>query len=123
MSDRNVIAKARRQRRVRYRLKQLNAGSSSLRLSVFRSSKHIYAQIIDDTAGKTVVAASSADKDFKGALKTGANTDAAKQVGILLGKRSVAAGINKVFFDRGFYMYHGRVKALADGAREGGLEF
>jgi len=93
------------------------------RLSVFRSSKHIYAQIIDDEAGKTLVAASSLDKDLREKLKTGADTGAAAEVGKLLAERAVAAGVKDVVFDRGRYLYHGRVKALADGAREGGLNF
>ena len=91
------------------------------RLSVFRSSKHIYAQIIDDEAGKTLAAASSLDKDLREKLKTGADTAAAAEVGKLVAERAVAAGVKDVVFDRGRYLYHGRVKALADGAREGGL--
>jgi len=93
------------------------------RLSVFRSSKHIYAQIIDDDAGKTLAAASSLDKDLRESLKTGADTAAAAEVGKLVAARAVAAGVKDVVFDRGPYLYHGRVKALADGAREGGLNF
>jgi len=93
------------------------------RLSVFRSSKHIYAQIIDDDAGKTLAAASSLDKDLREKLKTGADTAAAAEVGKLVAERAVAAGVKDVVFDRGRYLYHGRVKALADGAREGGLNF
>jgi large subunit ribosomal protein L18 len=92
-------------------------------LSVFRSSKHIYAQIIDDTNGVTLVAASSVEKDLKGSLKTGADTDAAAKVGALVAERAVKAGISDVVFDRGGYRYHGRVKALADAAREAGLTF
>jgi large subunit ribosomal protein L18 len=90
---------------------------------VFRSSKHIYAQLIDDAKGKTVAAASSLDKDLRGQLKTGADTAAAAEVGKLLAARAVSAGVKDVVFDRGRYLYHGRVKALADGAREGGLNF
>jgi large subunit ribosomal protein L18 len=93
------------------------------RLSVFRSSKHIYAQIIDDEAGKTLAAASSLDKDLREKLKTGADTAAAAEVGKLVAERAVAAGVKDVVLDRGRYLYHGRVKALADGAREGGLNF
>jgi large subunit ribosomal protein L18 len=112
---------ARRQRRARLQIRK-NAGGR-VRLSIFRSSKHIYAQIIDDAKGHTVAAASSLDKDLKGKLKTGADTAAAKEVGKLVATRAVAAGVKAVVFDRGGYIYHGRVKALADGAREGGLSF
>ena len=93
------------------------------RLSIFRSSKHIYAQVIDDAAGKTLAAASSRDGDLKGKLKTGADTAAAAEVGKLLAERAAKAGVKDVVFDRGRYLFHGRVKALADGAREGGLNF
>ncbi len=93
------------------------------RLSVFRSSKQIYAQIIDDEKGITVASASSLEKDNRDALKTGANVDAAKRIGELIAQRAVEAGVSEVVFDRGAYMYHGRVKALAEGAREGGLKF
>ena len=111
----------RRSRRVRHTLKR--AANGRARLSVFRSSRHIYAQVIDDEAGKTLAAASTLDKDLRTALKTGANVDAAKAVGKLIAERAKAAGIDKVVFDRGGYIYHGRVKALADAAREGGLDF
>jgi large subunit ribosomal protein L18 len=111
----------RRIRRVRRAIQ--SAAHGRLRLSIFRSSKHIYAQVIDDAAGKTLAAASSRDKDFAGKLKTGADRDAASQVGKLVAERAVAAGVKDVVFDRGAYLYHGRVKALADGAREGGLNF
>jgi large subunit ribosomal protein L18 len=90
---------------------------------VFRSGKHIYAQIIDDAAGRTVAAASTLDKDLKAALKTGADKQAASAVGRLIAERSKAAGVVAVVFDRGSYLYHGRVKALAEAAREGGLDF
>ena len=90
------------------------------RLNVFRSATHIYAQIIDDVTGKTLVAASSLEKDFS---CEGTKTDAAKQVGINVAERAKAKGIDTVVFDRGGYVYHGRVKALAEGAREGGLQF
>jgi large subunit ribosomal protein L18 len=92
-------------------------------LSVFRSSQHIYAQVIDDTAGTTLVSASSREKDLRGSLKTGADIAAAKEVGRLVAERAKAKGVKKVVFDRGGYLFHGRVKALADAAREGGLEF
>jgi large subunit ribosomal protein L18 len=93
------------------------------RLCVYRSLDHIYAQIIDDRAGKTLVAASSADKDTKKNLKGGGNVAAAKVVGKEIAERAKAAGLAKVVFDRGGYKYHGRVKALADAAREAGLQF
>ena len=99
------------------------AASGRVRLSVFRSSKHIYAQVIDDVNGVTLAAASSVEKDMRGGLKTGANVDAAKAVGKLVAQRAVEKGIKEVVFDRGGYLYHGRVKALADAAREGGLSF
>jgi len=88
---------------------------------VFRSSKHIYAQLIDDAKGQTLAAASSLEKELKSTLKTGADKAAATAVGKLLAERAKKAGIDKVVFDRGGYRYHGRIKALADGAREGGL--
>ncbi len=92
-------------------------------MSVFRSGKHIYAQVIDDVERKTLAAASSLDKDLREALRTGADKDAAAAVGKLVAERAMAAGVTKVVFDRGAYLYHGRVKALADAAREGGLAF
>jgi large subunit ribosomal protein L18 len=99
------------------------AANGRPRLSVFRSSKQIYAQIIDDVRGHTVAAASTLEADLKGKLKTGATVDAAKEVGKLVAERAVAAGVKQVIFDRSGYLYHGRVKALADAAREGGLDF
>lgn len=111
----------RRRRRNRYALRQRAAGK--IRLSVFRSGKHIYGQLIDDTEGRTLAAASSVEKAMREALKTGADVEAAHQVGKALAERAKAAGIETVVFDRGGYRYHGRVKALADGAREGGLTF
>ena len=111
----------RRKRRVRVAVKK--AASGKPRLSVHRSSKNIYAQVIDDVAGKTLVAASTLEKDLKGALKTGADKAAAVAVGKLVAERAVKAGVKQVVFDRGAFLYHGRVKALADAAREGGLEF
>ena len=89
------------------------------RLCVFRSENNIYAQIIDDVAGNTLVSASSVEKDFEG----GGNCEAAKKVGVAIAERALAKGIEDVVFDRGGYIYHGRVKALAEGAREGGLKF
>jgi len=112
---------ARRQKRVRSRIRR--RATERPRLSVFRSSQHIYAQVIDDRRGVTLAAASSVDRDLKTNLKTGANVDAAKEVGRLIAARAVAAGIKEVVFDRGGYLFHGRVKALADAAREGGLSF
>ncbi len=94
-----------------------------MRLSVFRSSKHIYAQVIDDDRGVTMAAASTLDKSLRGALKSGADKQAAVAVGKLVAERATAAGVKKVVFDRGSYLYHGRVQALADAAREGGLKF
>ena len=111
----------RRRRRTRFALRQKAGGRP--RLSVFRSSKHIYAQVIDDTAGRTLVSASSLDKELRSALKTGADVEAAGKVGELLAKRATDAGVKDVVFDRGGYKYHGRVKALADAARAGGLTF
>jgi large subunit ribosomal protein L18 len=110
-----------RRTRVRRALRQRSDGRP--RLSVFRSSKHIYAQVIDDAGGKTVAAASTLDKDLKGALKKGSDLAAAQSVGKLIAERAVGAGVDRVVFDRGGYMFHGRVKALADAAREGGLSF
>jgi len=99
------------------------AANGRVRLSVFRSSKHIYAQVIDDIKGVTLAAASSIEKDLRGYLKTGANVDAAKAVGKLVAQRAMEKGVKNVVFDRGGYLYHGRIKALADAAREGGLSF
>ena len=112
---------ARRKMRVRTQIRKKAGGRP--RLSVFRSSKHIYAQVIDDSEGKTLAAASTIDKDLREALKTGADNEAAKLVGKLIAERATAAGVTEVVFDRGGYLYHGRVKALADAAREGGLSF
>lgn len=109
----------RRTQRVRRSLAKNGGGRP--RLSVFRSSKHIYAQVIDDAKGCTLAAASSLEKELKATLKTGADKAAAAAVGKLLAERAKKAGVDKVVFDRGGYRYHGRIKALADGAREGGL--
>jgi large subunit ribosomal protein L18 len=111
----------RRQARVRRAVRK--AANGRVRLSIFRSSKHIYAQVIDDAGGRTVAAASSLDTMLREKLKTGSDTAAAGEVGKLIAERAIAAGISEVVFDRGRYLYHGRVKALADGAREGGLKF
>jgi large subunit ribosomal protein L18 len=112
---------ARRQGRVRGAL--LRAAHGRKRLSVFRSSKHIYAQVIDDDAGTTLAAASSIEKPTREGLKTGASVEAAKTVGKLIAERAKEKGVKDVVFDRGGYLYHGRVKALAEAAREGGLNF
>ena len=111
----------RRKARIRRSLKKRANGRP--RLSVFRSSQNIYAQVIDDANGRTVASASTLDKDVKGSVKSGANTEAATAVGKLVAERAKKAGVTEVIFDRGGYIYHGRVKALADAAREGGLSF
>jgi large subunit ribosomal protein L18 len=109
----------RRRQRVRTSLRK--RGSTRPRLSIHRSGRHIYAQVIDDQAGRTVAAASTLDKDLRG--KTGATVSGAQEVGRTLAERAKAAGVTQVVFDRGGFIFHGRVKALADAAREGGLEF
>ena len=109
----------RRRRRVRTALRARASGKP--RLSVHRSGKHIYAQVIDDAAGKTIVAASTLDKELKG--KANATREGAAEVGKALAERAKKAGVSTVVFDRGGFLFHGRVKALADAAREGGLEF
>ena len=111
----------RRMAKVRRNIRRAAGGRA--RLSVFRSSKHIYAQVIDDQKGVTVAAASSLEKDLRGQLKTGADIAAAKVVGKLVAERASAKGVKDVVFDRGAYLFHGRVKALADAARESGLNF
>ena len=111
----------RRLRRTRAALRKKSRGR--LRLSVFRSGRHIYAQVIDDTKGATLAAASTLEKDLRSSLRTGADTAAAAEVGKLLAERARAAGVEDVVFDRGAYQFHGRVKALAEAAREGGLKF
>lgn len=111
----------RRRRRVRIALKKRAGGRA--RLSVFRSGKHIYAQVIDDAAGRTVAAASTVEKDLREKLSSGADVAAAAEVGKAVAARALDAGVNTVVFDRGSYRYHGRVKALADAAREAGLTF
>ncbi len=111
----------RRSARVRRQIKAVANGRP--RLSVHRTSKHIYVQVIDDSRGQTVAAASTLEKDLKGSLKTGADTTAAAAVGKLVAERAIKAGVKEVVFDRGSYIYHGRVKALAEAAREGGLSF
>ena len=123
--EEEVIAKhlsptQRRKARIR---RALAANSGRPRLSVFRSSEQIYAQVIDDSKGVTLAAASSLEKAMREELKTGANVEAAKKIGLAIAERAKAAGVTEVVFDRGGYLYHGRVKALAEGAREGGLDF
>lgn len=112
----------RRARRTRYKLKGVNRAGLP-RLSVSRSNKQIYAQVIDDVRGVTLCAASTLDKELKGSVKNGSTVEAAKKVGELLATRAKAAKIGEVQFDRGGYLYHGRVKALAEGARESGMKF
>lgn len=109
--------KGRRHLRIR---KKVHGTAERPRLAVFRSEKNIYAQIIDDVAGKTLVSASSLDKEFEG---NGSNKEAAKKVGEMVAKKAIEKGIKAVVFDRGGYIYHGRIEELASGAREGGLEF
>jgi large subunit ribosomal protein L18 len=114
-------AEDRRKARVRRAIRK--AANGRPRLSVFRSSKQIYAQVIDDEGGRTLASASTLEKELKGKLKTGADVAAAKEVGRLVAERAVQAGVKQVVFDRSGYLFHGRVKALADAAREGGLDF
>ena len=117
--DKNQV---RKKRHLRVRNK-LEGTTLRPRLNVFRSSKHIYAQVIDDASGATVAAASSLDPELKGNINYGGNVDAAKKVGELVAKRALEKGFSEVVFDRGGYLYHGRIQALADGAREAGLKF
>jgi large subunit ribosomal protein L18 len=113
---------ARKRRHLRVR-KTVEGSGERPRLSVYRSLSHIYAQVIDDVKGHTIAAASDIDADVKGAKDGKKKTDVAKLVGELVGKRAVEQGVSQVVLDRGGYRYHGRVKALADGAREAGLKF
>jgi large subunit ribosomal protein L18 len=119
--SREAIRTARRKDSVRRNVKR--AAHGRVRLSVHRSSKHIYAQVIDDVKGVTLAAASTMEKTMRDGGKTGANIEAAKAVGKLVAQRAAEKGIKDVVFDRGSYLYHGRIKALADAAREGGLNF
>ncbi len=119
LTTRNLFE--RRKQRVRSQIRRRANGRP--RLSVFRSNKHIYAQVIDDSRGVTLAAASSLDKDLRARPKTGGDREAAAAVGRLLAERAKAAGLSKVVFDRGGYLYHGRVQALAEAARESGLSF
>ena len=123
MSITKSLQRSRQRRTWRVRNQVRRSASGRLRLSVFRSNKHISAHVIDDASGKTVAAASSAEKDLRGQLKNGGNVVAATVVGKTIGERCAQKGITSVVFDRGQYKYHGRVAALADGAREAGLQF
>ncbi len=111
----------RRKRRVRFKLRKNAKGKA--RLSVFRSGKHIYAQVIDDLYGKTLASASTLEKDMRSKFKNGATTEGAKAVGELIAKRAKEAKVENIVFDRGGYLFHGRVKAVADSAREAGMVF
>ena len=119
--SRKISLIERRKRRVRNALAKRGTGRP--RLSVFRSGRHIYAQVIDDVQGSTLAAASSLEKTMREKLGSGGNKDAAAEVGTLVAERAKAAGVTEVAFDRGAYLFHGRVKALADAARDGGLKF
>jgi len=112
----------RERRKFRIRTK-ISGTTERPRLSVFRSSKHIYAQVVDDATGATLASASTLSRDLKGAVDDGSKTDAAKKVGALIAKICLGKNLDKVVFDRNGYLYHGRVKALADAAREAGLSF
>jgi len=114
--------KIRQKKHLRIR-KRISGTPECPRLAVFRSLNHIYAQVIDDTKGVTLVSASTLDSSLKGQLERGSNIEAAKKVGELIGKRAIEKGIRTVVFDRSGYIYHGRIKAVAEGAREAGLEF
>jgi large subunit ribosomal protein L18 len=115
-----IVGRERRKLRIR---KRMSGTSAKPRLTVFRTAKHIYAQVIDDVSGKTVAHASTLSKDLKGSLDEGNKTDAAKKVGALVAKICLSKKIDRVVFDRNGYLYHGRVSALANAAREGGLKF
>jgi large subunit ribosomal protein L18 len=120
----SVKTKAEIRDRIHARIRKRLAGTPARpRLAVFRSQTHIYAQVIDDSAGRTLCSAASVDKDIRAQQKRGANLAAAKAVGALLARRAAEKGIGAVVFDRGGFRYHGRVKALAEAAREGGLKF
>jgi large subunit ribosomal protein L18 len=123
MADKQKKKQKRLERRKWSIRNHLSGTTERPRLSVFRSDKHIYAQVIDDLAGRTLASAASTNADVRGDLKTGANVEAAKRVGRAIAERAKAVGVGQVAFDRGGRKYHGRVKALADAAREGGLKF
>lgn len=119
-----VASKNETRRRIHRRIRRRVAGAAQVpRLNVYRSLGHIYAHVIDDSRGQTVASASSVDKDVRKTLKSGGNVAAAKAVGKIVAERAKQAGVSRVIFDRGGYAYHGRVKALADAAREAGLKF
>jgi large subunit ribosomal protein L18 len=123
MSDKQKLKQTRLQRR-KYSIRKYVAGTGERpRLTVFRSDKHIYAQVIDDLSGKTLASAGTTEKDLRGELPNGGNIKAAVLVGKAIAERAKSAGVTKVAFDRGGRQYHGRIKALADAAREGGLSF
>ena len=123
MADK-LIKKAKRLQRRKYQIRRVLSGTAERpRLTVYRSGKHIYAQLIDDLAGRTLASAASTSTEVRGEMPNGGNVAAAKLVGRAIAERAKAAGITKVAFDRGGRQYHGRVKALADAAREGGLQF
>ncbi len=117
----NTFQNRKRAQKVRYKIRSVSDGRP--RLSIFRSNKNIHAQVIDDVKGVTIASASTVDKELKGKVKIGSNVEAAKAVGELVAKRAKAARVEQVVFDRGGFVYHGRVKALADAAREAGLKF
>lgn len=119
LQDKNEV---RKKKHLRVR-KKIHGTPERPRLCVYRSLKHIYAQIIDDESGRTLVAASTMDEALKGKLENTGNKAAAREVGKLIGQKAIEKGIKKVVFDRGGYLYHGRIQELADGAREAGLEF
>lgn len=118
----NTRREARLSRKKRVR-KTVSGTASRPRLAVFRSNLHIYAQVVDDTQGRTLASAGTVEKELRGSLKGGSNVDAAKAVGALVAQRAKELGVTSVVFDRSGYLYHGRVAALADAAREAGLEF
>lgn len=120
MSRKRLKGRIRRKLRIR---KKISGTPERPRLCVYRSLKHMYAQIIDDTQGHTLVSASTLDKELRGRLRATGNVEAAREVGRLIAKRALEKGITKVVFDRNGFLYHGRVKAVAEGAREMGLEF
>lgn len=120
-SVKNKALASRRKERIRLQIR--DKANGRVRLSVFRSGKHIYAQLIDDSKGATLAAASTLDKDIKGQVKSASTVEAAKAVGASIAKKASSAKVKEVVFDRGGYLFHGRVKALADAARENGLSF
>lgn len=120
MDHQRALVRQRQRRSFRIR-KRITGTTERPRLSVFRSRQHMYAQVIDDTTGRTLASASTVDKDLRGGLAYGGNKTAAKAIGKAIAERALAAGVKQVAFDRGSCQYHGRVAALADGAREGGL--